>query len=279
MTLRDYINSRKGNDYFGDYEVWDSEVDIRYPVYEDVEMTYKDNEEEHNLHLMENWLLDLEVDGYDAINDYIVWVKCYDEIEKCPEQTLGSIREKYDCHEDEIASFVEDIFYTLSQGHYGFAKEFVEIMNLEKKGELMELNVTATDVETVKTEMKGNIMLDLVLSNLTDYVDMGINYLKNKDLWMTSPQISGDLDGEMERMTDLFGANDIIYWLDNRDSDVIEYVQNRYSMSDLYDEDDLADYVSDNYSSEDLLDMVDRDDVRDYIRSNWDVEDIVEFRY
>lgn len=281
MTLRDYINSKRDFEHCEEYEVWDNDVDIRYPVYEDVEMTYKDNEEEHNLYLMENWFLDLDVD---TVSQSTVWVKCYDAIDCNWESIYHKLEEKgynvtSDCDEEYECSYIEDIFTCLSQGYYSFAKDFVEIMNLEKKGELMELNVTATDVETVKTEMKGNIMLDLVLSNLTDYVDMGINYLKNKDLWMTSPQISGDLDGEMERMTDLFGANDIIYWLDNRDSDVTDYVKDHYSMSDLYDEDDLADYVSDNYTSEDLLDMVDRSDVRDYIRSNWDVEDIVEFKY
>ena len=286
MTLRDYINSKRDFEHCEEYEVWDNDVDIRCPVYEDVEMTYKDNEKEHNLYLMENWFLDLDVD---TVSQSTVWVKCYDAIEWDWEPIYHKLEEKGynvsdDCFDDEyIASYVEDIFTCLSQGYYSFAKDFVEIMNLEekygKKGEPMELNVTVADIETVMTEMKGDLMLNLVLSNLTDYVDMGINYLKNKDLWMTSPQTSGSLDEEMVRMTDLFFTNDIIYWLDNRDSDVVDYVKDHYSMSDLYDDDDLADYVSDNYSSEDLLDMVDRSDVRDYIRSNWDVEDIVEFKY
>lgn len=280
MKLRDYINSKRDFEHCEEYEVWDSDVDIRCPVYEDVELTYKDNEKEHNLYLMENWFLDLDVA---TVSQSAVCVKCYDEIDWNWEPIYHKLEEKGynvpgDWYDEEYeCSYIEDIFTTLSQGYYSFAKDFVEIMNLEekygKKGEPMELNVTATDVETVKTEMKGNLMLNLVLSNLTDYVDMGINYLKNKDL------TSGDLDEEMERMTDSFGANDIICWLDNRDSDVIDYVKYHYSMSDLYDEDDLSDYVSDNYSSDDLLEMVDRSDIRNYVRDNWDVEDLVEFKY
>lgn len=282
MTLRDYINSKRDFEHCEEYEVWDSDVDIRCPVYEDVEMTYKDNEEEHNLYLMENWFLDLDVA---TVSQSTVCVKCYDAIDWEWEPIYHKLEEKGynvsgDWYDEEYeCSYIEDIFTCLSQGYYSFAKDFVEIMNLEekygKKGESMELNVTATDVEAVKTEMKGDLMLNLVLSNLTDYVDMGIKYFTKKVGYLST------LEKELDRLTDIWPASEIVASLnDNYDSIVHDYVTENYDIEQLLDGYDTSDILDSlDFDSDDLLDRLDRSDIRDYVRNNWDVEDLVEFKY
>ena len=116
----------KGNN---ELEVWDTNVDISCPVYLYGEHNYEDNEEDHNFYLMENWMNELEVTH--AFRESCC-VDVYSEIEKNWKQILEMAKDRYILEDDEesIASYTEDVFTCLSQGYYGFAKDFVRFMNL-----------------------------------------------------------------------------------------------------------------------------------------------------
>lgn len=125
--------------------------------------------------------------------------------------------------------------------------------------------------------------LESVLTNLTDYVNMGVAYYLKKD-----SRDCGTLNEEMNRLTDWFYIKDVIKWLDNYDTDVKDFVTENYSLEDLidgYSTYDILDYVSDNISTRDLLDYYDRSDIleeydlsdiKDYLFNCYSYDDILE---
>jgi len=134
MTLREYCKIVKG-----EVEVWDKDVDVYPPYYNyDGENCFEDNEENHYLHLMENWFLSLPVgDSRQAVCS----VECFREIEKNWDRILKGMQDqgdytrflnRYSDHHDEdmIIDYVEDVFNTMSQGFYGMAEDFCHFMNL-----------------------------------------------------------------------------------------------------------------------------------------------------
>lgn len=125
--------------------------------------------------------------------------------------------------------------------------------------------------------------LESVLSNLTDYVEMGVAFYNKKD-----SRDYGTLNDEMNRLTDWFYTRDIVRWLDNNDSDVKDYVTEIYSLEDLidgYDSSYILEYVSDNLSlrdlvgcfdTSDILEEYDISDIKDYLLSCYSYDDILE---
>lgn len=125
--------------------------------------------------------------------------------------------------------------------------------------------------------------LHSVLTNLTDYVDMGVAYYLKKDA-----RDYGTLNDEMNRLTDWFYSKDIVRWLDNMDDDVKDFVTENYSLTDLldgYDYSDVMEYVGDNmdirdvigyYDNDDVLEEFDIDDIRNYLLYHYNVDDILE---
>lgn len=136
MTLGEFIRLHKNDEI----EVWDKEVDIRAPYYVYESFCFdSEDEDDKNLLKIEKWIQSLEVDS--------VWdgtsctVNVYAEIEKNWKHIVDCIREHggyADYFNDDeildddevIAEYTEDVFTTLSQGHYGFARDFCEFMNL-----------------------------------------------------------------------------------------------------------------------------------------------------
>lgn len=111
MTLREFCIKADC-----EVEVWDKEIDLGAPYYNYYgENTYKDNEEEHFLFLLENWILSLPVTEF--IGETCVSVDVF-----------SAVQNIIACNDDTVADYVEDIFTTLAYGDYSFAKRFCEIM-------------------------------------------------------------------------------------------------------------------------------------------------------
>lgn len=121
MTLREFIELHKNDEV----EVWDDNVDISCPYYAWGEPCFKDTETDHYLHVLEKWLLGLKVKD---CRESTCWVDVYSFVEKNWE-TLSMFYASED--EDGMCDCTEDVFTTLSQGVYGFAKMFVKAMRLE----------------------------------------------------------------------------------------------------------------------------------------------------
>lgn len=137
MTLRDY-----GMKINGELEVWDADVDIANPYYlYDGEMTWKDNEDEHYLYLLEDWLLGLNIDEsslvMDATYGFSCCVTCYHELDllwermMCRNKELNLFAFDSDDEDDMKADLTEDLFTCLSQGYYGLAKRFCLLLELD----------------------------------------------------------------------------------------------------------------------------------------------------
>ncbi len=134
MTLREYCSLVKG-----EVEVWDAYIDVSIPYYNyDGENCFEDNEEDHYLHLMENWFLSLPVTSN---NGSVGSVDCFHAIEENWDRILKGMQEDggynsflnsySDWHDDEmIADYVEDVFTTMSQGYYSMAKDFCLFVGL-----------------------------------------------------------------------------------------------------------------------------------------------------
>lgn len=92
--------------------------------------------------------------------------------------------------------------------------------------------------------------LEMILDDLSTITDFGMAYL-------TKTYIDFD---DVKDLVD--------------EDDVIEYVKDKFSYNEIYDDDDIENYVTEQgigrwFSSY---------DVRDYLYDNFDVSDIVEFR-
>lgn len=135
MTLRE-LGSLLGDEI----EVWDKEVDISIPYYFYGVNCFEDNDEERDLHLMENWFLSLPVE---SINGYTCTVDVFSRVKENWDHIVAMMKKDpsyfsflscfSDPNDDEaIAEFTEDIFTCLSQGFYGFAKDFVSFFSLDK---------------------------------------------------------------------------------------------------------------------------------------------------
>lgn len=78
------------------------------------------------------------------------------------------------------------------------------------------------------------------------------------------------------------------------DKRALGYVQENYSIDEVFDEDDIVDYVRDNYNIYDVFDdkeivdyakencgideLIDEYDILDYIKETYSVENFVEWR-
>lgn len=108
MTLKSYCFATKG-----EIEVWDKEVDIATPYYNyDGEFTY--GEEDHYLHMVEEWLLFLNVE---VIDERVVNV-----------DTFVEIKNNFNADDYDTADIVEGVFECLAVGDRRFAKRFCEVM-------------------------------------------------------------------------------------------------------------------------------------------------------
>ena len=92
--------------------------------------------------------------------------------------------------------------------------------------------------------------LDMILDDLSTITDFGMAYLT-------------------KTYVDFDDVKDLV-----DEDDVIEYVKDKFNYNEIYDDDDIESYVTEQgighwFSSY---------DVKDYIYDNFDVDDIVEFR-
>lgn len=111
--------------------------------------------------------------------------------------------------------------------------------------------------------------LDFVLSNLTDYVDLGVSRLNSKEYNLRELVLDHYMKG--------YGLDDILCDLDLED--VCSYLDAAYSTSDILgnlDSKGIADYYAHNFDVDELLDKIDRSDLREYLRNNYDWDDFVE---
>ena len=112
MKLKDFIRLHKNDEI----EVWDEVVDIANPYYVEGDYAF-DDEDDMNLRKMEQWIQELEIT---KIRGTTVMVNVY-----------SKVKEKFtDDDDDIVCDYVEDIFTTLSQGYYGFAKMFCDEFKL-----------------------------------------------------------------------------------------------------------------------------------------------------
>lgn len=173
MTLREYCKT-----VTGEVEVWDKEIDISYPYYNyDGENTFDDDK---TLVAMENWFLSLpvadrngnhcSVDVFSAIKD--CWKNIVEKMNDDGGYEFFLSNWGEDINDDEaIADYVEDIFTCLSQGLYGFAKDFCKFMDLTK-----ESNRDIID-KVMKRYMNGSIKVIALDTHpnwdtLGDYIDL-----------------------------------------------------------------------------------------------------------
>lgn len=110
--------------------------------------------------------------------------------------------------------------------------------------------------------------LEFVLSNLTDYVDLGVSRLNKKEYNLRELVLNYYMK---------YGLDDILCDLDLED--VCSYLDAAYSTSDILgylDSEGIADYYARNFDADELLDKIDRSDLREYLRNNYDCDDFVE---
>ena len=112
MTLKDIMNKSIGDEL----EVWDTVIDTQLPYYMYDEPTYEDEKDTRYLHLLEDWLLSLEVESVDVIEGTAT-VDVYSHMENI-----------IDRDDDFIADHVEDVFTVLNQGYEGVAKYLYEVI-------------------------------------------------------------------------------------------------------------------------------------------------------
>ena len=137
MTLKEFCKAHDN-----EIEVWDRVVDIGCPYYNyggDVS-PYGDDEKDADLNLMEEWILSLPVD---PISDSVCDVDVFSAVKDNWHDIVagmtadGGYKHFLNGYEDiddddAIADYVEDVFTCLSQGYYGFAKDFCDFMKLRK---------------------------------------------------------------------------------------------------------------------------------------------------
>lgn len=109
--------------------------------------------------------------------------------------------------------------------------------------------------------------IDIVLKNLTDYVDLGVSLLKSnseKDLYS------------------LLRDNSLISILEYYDlSDIVGCITDLYSTSDILDylySDDIADWSADNVLDE-VISSSNRYDLVDCLKGTFDVTDLIDWKY
>lgn len=125
MTLRDFIECNKQYEV----EVWDENVDIDCPYYFYGENSYKDDDDEHNLYVLENWFLGLEV-THSNVSPFEI--SCCVDVYSIIEKNWETLSMFYNSEDEEgMCDCTQDVFTALSQGVYGFARMFVKAMGLE----------------------------------------------------------------------------------------------------------------------------------------------------
>ena len=151
----------------GEVEVWDEYIDIANPYYNyDGDFSFEDNDEEHNLHMVEWWILSLPVT---TDNGYSVCVDCYTAIREIWDSILAKMEEepsyrnfldRYEDHQDDemIAEFVEDIFTTLSQGMYKMAEDLCWLLDIRDKRPF--------DVEQVITDYEHGKINEIEINHM-----------------------------------------------------------------------------------------------------------------
>jgi hypothetical protein len=126
MTLREFC---KENEQY-EIEVWDENVDIDCPYYFYEKNTYEDDETDHYLHVLENWFLDLEV-THSNLSPFEI--SCCVDVYSFVEKHWDVLKQFYDNNYEPECDCTQDVFTTLSQGYYSFAKKFVTVLGLEEK--------------------------------------------------------------------------------------------------------------------------------------------------
>lgn len=144
---------------------------------------------------------------------------------------------------------------------------------IDDSNEIME-----KEFEKLFKDVKGDTMLNLVLSNLTDYVDLGVRTFKKQKL--SDILMSMDRDEAFFTIENIFEARDFLEDFDI--TDIVGYLTDVYSTRDVLDEldeDDIASWCESNDFGEKILGEMSKDDIRDYVRNNYDPDDFVEMEW
>lgn len=109
--------------------------------------------------------------------------------------------------------------------------------------------------------------LETVLSNLTDYVDLGIaRFTPVKKGYDNNMVWEEYITYGVDRMMDNFDFDDIM-----------TYINYKYSVSDVMDhldESDVSDWCARNDFGDSILESMSTSEIRDFLRDNLDPEDV-----